>query len=81
MRTPWRLLDLVLTCIYWVLEPLHASSKEAKAAVLRIRVVFGNLEKYLRDVESTWHLMGPLSKELGCRHAALDRITGAVSKK
>ena len=60
MRTPWRLLDL-LTCIYRVLEPLDASSKEAKATILRICVVLGNLKEQLRDIESPWHLMGPLS--------------------
>ena len=61
MHTPWRLLDLLLTCIYWVLEPLDASSKEAKAAILRICVVLGDLKEQLRDVESPRHLMGPLS--------------------
>ena len=61
MHTPWGLLDLLLTCIYWVLKSLDASSKQAKAAILRVCVVFGNLKEQFRDVESPWHLMGSRS--------------------
>lgn len=28
-HTPWRLLDLLLTCIYWLLKSLDTSSKQA----------------------------------------------------
>ena len=36
MRTPWRLLDLFLTRIYRLFEPLDTSGKQAQATVLRL---------------------------------------------
>lgn len=82
IRTPWRLLDLFLTRIHRLLKPLDAPREQAQTAALGFRVVFGNLKEQLGDVQSSWHLMGPLSQQFRGGHVGLEgNAAGAGCEK
>lgn len=51
MPTPWGLLDLKFTCVYWLFEAFDASSEEAETAVQRVCMIFWHFEEELGDIE------------------------------